>query len=63
MRLANASRRPARAKRVSNRKRPMTPIEMTRLDGIAKKPIILETTKSMRGFPELFVAYFFFHAA
>ena len=63
MRLPNASRRPARAKRVSSSKRPMTPIEMTRLDGIAKKPTILETTKSMRAFPGSLVAYFFFHAA
>jgi hypothetical protein len=33
------------------------------LDGIAKKPIILETMKSMRAFPGSLVAYFFFHAA
>jgi hypothetical protein len=41
----------------------MTPIEIIRLEGMAKKPTILETTKSMRAFPGISRPYFFFHAA
>ena len=45
--LPAARRRPARAKRVGNSSRPRIAIEMTRLDGIAKKPRILEAMKNM----------------
>src|SRR5438445_10586772 len=47
MRLAKASARPARAKRVGSSKSPSTPIETTRLDGMAKKPRILERGKNI----------------
>src|SRR5262249_51642343 len=42
MRLAEASARPARAQRGGSRIRPRMRIETTRLDGMAKKPRILE---------------------
>src|SRR5499427_2008800 len=47
MRLANASTRPARAKRVGNSNSPRMPIDTTRLDGMAKKPRILERGKNI----------------
>src|SRR5262249_915664 len=46
-RLAKASARPARAKRVGSSSRPRMPIETTRLDGMAKKPRILESGKNI----------------
>src|SRR5712691_11867279 len=46
-RLPTASRRPARAKRVGSRTRPASPIEITRLDGVAKKPRTWERTKNI----------------
>src|SRR6516165_2963528 len=47
MRLAKASTRPARAKRVGSSNRPRMPIDTTRLDGMAKKPRILERGKNI----------------
>src|SRR5262245_23019046 len=47
IRLAKASARPARAKRVGSSNRPRMPIETTRLDGMAKKPRILERGKNI----------------
>src|SRR6516164_147752 len=47
MRLAKASTRPARAKRVASSNSPRTPIDTTRLDGMAKKPRILERGKNI----------------
>src|SRR5258708_29221671 len=51
MRLANASHRPARTKRVVSSKKPTIPVKITRLDGLAKKPSNFERTKNMGAFP------------
>jgi hypothetical protein len=50
IRLMKASRRPARAKRVGSSMSPRIPIDMTRFDGMAKKPSTFEITKNMRAF-------------
>src|SRR5262249_6050200 len=46
-RLAKASARPARAKRVGSSSRPRMPIETTRLEGKAKKPRIFGRGKNI----------------
>src|SRR5262245_37720958 len=51
IRLAKASTRPVRAKRVGSSKRPRMPMQMTRLDGMAKKPRILESGKNISSVP------------
>src|SRR5262249_50078226 len=47
IRLAKASARPARAKRVGNSKSPRRPMEIARLEGMAKKPRIFERGKNI----------------
>src|SRR5262249_14099288 len=47
IRLAKASALPARAKRVGTSKSPRRPMEITRLEGMAKKPRILERGKNI----------------
>src|SRR5689334_18605928 len=47
IRLAKASARPARAKRVGNSKSPRRPMEITRFEGLAKKPRIFERGKNI----------------
>src|SRR5207253_9728745 len=47
IRLAKASARPGREKRVGSINSPRTPIDMMRLDGMAKKPRILERGKNI----------------
>jgi hypothetical protein len=51
IRLVTASHRPARTKRVGSSTRPRIPIDMTRFDGMAKKPSTFEITKNIRAFP------------
>src|SRR5919109_38682 len=51
IRLAKASVRPMRAKRVGSSKRPRIPMQITRLDGMAKKPRILESGKNISAVP------------
>jgi hypothetical protein len=47
IKLAKASVRPARAKRVGSSKSPRRPMEITRLEGMAKKPRTLERGKNI----------------